>query len=253
MIHWVRSLVIKILALWKGLSHKEIGAKSGLTPKKVSALLKKADIKPEDYERLLAGVEGRPAEIAIVSRALDELQALELDHDLTAEERDLVETGVLEATRKFRAILLEAVRRSRAVPALDDYPKPNELEPARWHAGVLWSRLKDFDEGQQLAKIREDRAFHSWAFCELLCDHSVEAASQNLERAASRARLAEAIAKEVRGPEPWRNRLRGYAAGHSANVVRVTGELKAARAALNEAQRLWESGSDPAAVLDPGR
>ncbi|HEX7180893.1 MAG TPA: hypothetical protein VF756_03565 [Thermoanaerobaculia bacterium] len=253
MIRSLRSLVVAILALWKGLSQKQIGVRSGIPPKYVSDLLKKPDLKHEDYQRLLAGVKGRPAEVALVTTALEGLQALEADNELTPEERDEVEMGVLAACRQFREILREAVRRSRATPALDDYPKPNELEPARWHAGQLWSRLNGLHESERLAKVRDDREFQSWSLCELVCDRSVEAASQNLERAASLARLAEAIAKEVRGPEPWLNCLRGYAAAHAANIVRVLGELKAARVTLNQAQRLYESGSDPARVLDPGR
>ncbi|HEY0510753.1 MAG TPA: hypothetical protein VGH73_02535, partial [Thermoanaerobaculia bacterium] len=36
-------------------------------------------------------------------------------------------------------------------------------------------------------------------------------------------------------------------------ALRVSGELNAADAALEEAKRLWQAGSDPGAVLDPGR
>src|SRR5262249_32247719 len=59
--------------------------------------------------------------------------------------------------------------------------------------------------------------------------------------------------QHVRGPEGWRNSVRGYAAGHGANVVRVGGKLKASEARLEEAKNLWNAGSDPDGVLDPGR
>jgi tetratricopeptide (TPR) repeat protein len=36
-------------------------------------------------------------------------------------------------------------------------------------------------------------------------------------------------------------------------VLRVSGELKVSDAALEAAKRLWSAGSDPAALLDPGR
>jgi tetratricopeptide (TPR) repeat protein len=74
-----------------------------------------------------------------------------------------------------------------------------------------------------------------------------------VERSAVLARLAQEIADRVRGPESWRNRIRGYALAHAANSLRVIGQLESAEAALNEAKRLWDAGSDPAALLEPGR
>jgi tetratricopeptide (TPR) repeat protein len=40
---------------------------------------------------------------------------------------------------------------------------------------------------------------------------------------------------------------------HLRAVLRVVGELKAAEAGLAEARRLWQSGADPAGILDAGR
>src|SRR6185295_2408443 len=93
----------------------------------------------------------------------------------------------------------------------------------------------------------------SWALVERLCEESVVQASRDLDLSASLARLAKETAERIRGPEGWRRRVRGYAAAHRANILRVTGELQAAEEALKEAKRLWEEGADPEAVLDPGR
>ncbi|HEX7180894.1 MAG TPA: helix-turn-helix transcriptional regulator [Thermoanaerobaculia bacterium] len=122
------------------------------------------------------------------------------------------------------------------------HPKgvPNGLVDER--AEALWAPLKDLAEGERLAFS-----------CAVLCDQSVEAASQDLDRATSLARLAQDVAEQVRGPEGLVKRASAYAAAHTANVVRVTGEVKAARAMLDEAQRLWEAGYDPTGLLDPGR
>jgi tetratricopeptide (TPR) repeat protein len=57
----------------------------------------------------------------------------------------------------------------------------------------------------------------------------------------------------VPGPEGWRSRICGYAEGHGANILRVSGELKASEAAFEEAKQLWKAGTDPLGVLDPGR
>ncbi|MBW8874567.1 MAG: tetratricopeptide repeat protein [Acidobacteria bacterium] len=248
-----RTLIVSILALWKGLSQKEIGARAGVRQKRVSSNLKKTALEDELYEQLLRGVEGRPAEVAIVTACLEALAALEADGELTAEEQDEIETGVLEGSRHFRSDLTARVRRSRAAPAWDDYPRAAELETARWHAGEQWSLLESLPEEQQVTVVRVTRDFQNWALMELVCGKSAVQASRDVERAAGLARLAMEIAARVRGPEGWQRRVRGYAAAHGSNVLRVTGKLKASDAAFEEAKRLWLSGSDPDEVLDPGR
>ncbi|HEX4495794.1 MAG TPA: hypothetical protein VIE43_09015, partial [Thermoanaerobaculia bacterium] len=130
------------------------------------------------------------------------------------------------------------------------------VQPApqdRLHAVELWSRLKDLSESQAFAVIRIAREFQSWALVERLCEESVVQASRDVERAASLARLARAIAKCAPGPEGWRQRVQAFAAAHAANVLRVAGELKDASFLFVEAWRLWHAGADPDALLDPGR
>jgi tetratricopeptide (TPR) repeat protein len=259
MIRSLRSLIVSTLALWRGLSQKQVGARAGIPPKKVSLYLKREEMADDLYTRFLAAVNGRPAEVAIVTGCLESLAAVSLerrapqDRDLTPEEEDEVEIGVLEVGRLARPVLREAVLRSRAAPPLDVYPRPADREPARWQAGLLWEALEKLPEGEQIAVVRSDPRHQSWALLERVCEESVVQASRNLECAASRARLAEEIAQHVLGPEGWRNRVRGYAAGHGGNVLRVSGKLKPAEARLDEAKELWNAGSDPDGVLDPGR
>jgi len=259
MIRSLRSLIVSILALWRGLSQKQVGARAGVPQKKVSLYLKREDMEDDLYARFLTAVNGRPAEVAVVTGCLEALAALSpegrapQDLDLTAEEEDAVELGVLEVARRSRPILREAVLRSRAEPPLDVYPRPAHLEPARWQAGLLWEALEKLPEGEQMAVVRSDPRHQSWALMEQVCEESVVQASRDLKCAASRARLAEEIARHVRGPEGWRNRCRGYAAGHGANILRVAGKLKTAEADLEKAKELWHAGSDPDGVLDPGR
>lgn len=205
------------------------------------------------YARLLRALEGRPAEVAVVTACLESLEALEAESDLTAEERDEVEMGTLDASQRVRKALAEAVRRSRDAPPLDEYPAPGHLEALRWLAGEQWALLKPRPEEHRLAVVKVAREFQTWALAERLCEESVTQASRNLDRAASLARLAREVADRVRGPARWRKRVRGYAAAHEANVLRVAGRLNEAEAGLVAARRLWKSGSDPAGVLDPGR
>lgn len=249
----IRPLTVAFLALWKRLSQKEIGARIGISQKKVSLHLRKEDLDDGVYRRLLAGVRGRPAEVHVVTGCLEALRALDGEGDLTTEERDEVERGVLEGARLLRTALAETARRSRLSPPADRPPRPGDAEPARWHAARQWAVLEKHSEKHQLLLVRVDPEFRTWALAERACEDSVVQASRDLDRAASRARLAREIAGRVDGPEAWRLRLCGFAALHGANVLRVAGELEAAEAAFEHARRLWNQGSDPGEILDPGR
>jgi tetratricopeptide (TPR) repeat protein len=132
-------------------------------------------------------------------------------------------------------------------------PTVQPIQEERLQAGELWSRLKNLTESQAFAVIRIAREFQSWALVERLCEESVVQASRDVERAAFLARLARAIAGWVPGPEGWRQCVQAFAAAHAANVLRVSGKLKAAATLFEEAWRLWHAGADPDALLDPGR
>jgi tetratricopeptide (TPR) repeat protein len=249
----VRSLLISSLALWHGRSQKQIAAASGLAQKRVSQLLQKPEIEDDLFARLLAAVSDQPAEAAIVTACLEALTALEENRELTAAERADVELGVQELADLSRRVLTEAVRRSRAAPAMDRYPRPADLEPARWHAAMLFQVLQDLPEDHQLAVVRTAREYQGWALVELLCEQSVVQASRDLGRATFLARLARETARRLPGPQEWVRRVKAFAAAHVANVRRVKGQLKASAALFQMAKRLWTAGSDPDGVLDPGR
>ena len=251
-----RSLTISLLALVKGLSQKEIGAGAGLSQKKVSYYLREGNLEDDAlYARLLSGVRGESWEAQAVTVLLENLESIERDSELTPEEREVVEAAVLDFTRMMRGVFTEAARLSRELPPPDDYPGPGAggLEAARWQAGVQWKLLEPLPEDDQLAMARDRPDFWNWALIERICEESVVQASRKVERAASLARLAQAIAERVQGPEPWRNRVQGFAMAHAANAIRVTGELRQAETVLERAKGLWQAGSDPDEVLDPGR
>jgi len=248
-----RPLTLAILAIWKDLSQKEIGAEARIPQKQVSYYLKKEELDDSVYERLLRGVRARAAEVDAVTACLEALEALSQDQEMTPEERDEVEAGILESTRLLRKSFSAAVRRSRALPPVDGYPRPADLEAARWQARDQWSRLEPLSEGQRFAVARVATEFQTWALVERVCEESIVQASRNVERSASLARLAQEIAERVQGPEEWRNRVQGFALAHVANSLRVQGEPKAAEVILEQAKRLWKSGNDSIEVLDPGR
>ena len=159
---------------------------------------------------------------------------------------------MLAAARLIREALTGVARRSRG--AVDPgFPGPLDLAPSRHWAEELWRRLERLPAEVQRAVVAAAVEYQTWALCERVCEAAVREASRNLERAAGLARLAQAIAERVRGPAGWRNRVRGYAGEHVANLLRVGGELKDAEASLQEAERLWNAGSDPTGVLDSER
>lgn len=247
-----RQMLLSILSLRYDRSQKEIGAAAGIPQKQVSYYLRSGDLKDEVFERLLAGLNPKPGSVAIVTACLEALEALEQEGDLTEEERAQIEEEVLVAARITREDLTEALRRARTV-RLEGYPRPADLAADRWRAGQQWERLKDLSEGEALGAVDVLEELQTWAVCERVCEESVLAASRDLKRAATLARIAQEIADRIRGPKEWHNRVRGYAAAHGANVLRVVGQLKSADAALEQAKRLWHAGSDPEDVLDPGR
>jgi transcriptional regulator with XRE-family HTH domain len=134
-------------------------------------------------------------------------------------------------------------------------PLPAILPAAsdRQRGEELWSRLASLSEEARLAVVQVAEEYQHWALCERICQESEREASRDLKRAVGLAQLAREIAERVPGPKEWRNCLRGYSAAHSANVLRVSGNLTVSDCALEDALRLSRTGSDPGAVLDPGR
>lgn len=249
----LRSLLISTLALWHNRSQKQIGAASRIRQKRVSQVLGAEEIEEPIFARLLAAVVEHPAEVPIGTAYLESMAGLEHDRELTVAERAVVEEGVQEGAVLIRRVLTEAVLRSRSAPVLDRYPQAADLEPARWHAGLLFQTLQTLPEDLQSVLVKAAREYQSWAMVERLSEESVVQASRDLKRAALLARLALRTALRVRGPKGWVRRVRAFAAAHVANILRVAGKLKASAALFLKAKRLWGAGFDPDGVLDPGR
>lgn len=150
---------------------------------------------------------------------------------------------------RLREHLFGAFRRLWAQPR----PAPLPSSDDRKKAERQWERLAALLPEERLAVVRADDELQNWALCERVCDQSEKAAARNIEDSSALARLGQEIAERVRGPEGFCRRLQGHAAAHGPNVLRVAGELEAARAVLEKAKALWASGSDPFGLLDPGR
>lgn len=159
-------------------------------------------------------------------------------------------SGLLAVTgERLGALLADAYQGLLRLPPPEEEPRPGD----RWRDLPLWLDLKKLPEEDQLDLVNVSKAHQSWALVELACEDSETEASRDLELAASRARIAVAIAERVQGSKAWCSRLQGFAAAHPPNVERVAGNHDAADSGLQVARRLWEAGSDPFNLLDPGR
>jgi tetratricopeptide (TPR) repeat protein len=249
-----RQYILSFLALWNDRSWKQVGAAAGMPQKQVSQHLRRGALTDTTFERLLGAIPIRPGAVEIVTACLESLEALEQDDDgLTPEEKQEVERAALLASRSMRKALTEQALLSHHAPPPPGYPRNDEVRALRKEAGELWERLAEMPASVRVEVVRTAPEFQGWALCERICDQSEQEASRQVERAIGLAQLAQEIAERVPGPEDWRIRLRGYAAAHTANALRVSGDLNAADTALETAKRLCNEGSDPAGILDPGR
>ena len=245
-------MLVSVLALWRDLSNKEIGAASGIDQKRVSQYLRRDKIPDAVFARLLTAVKCSPSAVLSVTACLESLETLESARDLTEEEKTEIADALLRINRLALNELTAAARLSR-IATNEGSPDAWTLAYDRQRAAELFARLESLPPEARPAAVQVAEEFWSWALCERVCEASVREASRKVERAAAWAGLARQIAERVRGPEEWRNRLLGYTTAHVANVLRVAGDLVSAEATLEEAKRLCCTGSDPAGALDPGR
>jgi len=167
----------------------------------------------------------------------------EIDDELF--ERLLAAIGATPTEVRIATAYLEALA---ALEENDDLiaEEQSEIEEAALESARLTRRIL----AEELRRARHGPALD---LCLELCDASGDAASREVEAAAGLARLARQVAEEELEPGGFRTRLTGRTAAYGANVLRVAGELPEAETAFVEAKRLWDAGSDPSGLLDPGR
>lgn len=94
-----RAFIIRCIALKKDFSNKDMTGLSGMTDKDISRRLRDGSIDQEAFERLLLGVDATPGEAAA---ALACYEGLTPDPELTDDERTVIETEILERSRRDR-------------------------------------------------------------------------------------------------------------------------------------------------------
>lgn len=236
-----RNRLVRLARALSGETQKEFGERTGIHPILLAQYeLDQVDPGPENLELAARGA-------GLTVEAGEEILRFA---DTLRQPRERVGQETADLVHDLAAVLVSGVnRRLLRLPLPDRLPNSEDRLPV----DEQWSRLKDLTESQALAVVRVARELQSWALVERLCEESVEQASRDVERAGLHARLAREIAQRVPGPEGWRRRVLAFATAHTANVLRVTGKLKAASTLFDESWTLWHAGSDPSALLDPGR
>ncbi len=251
----LRQRVLKFIVLFMGLIQKVVAALIGR--KSAYYLLSKQDRAPIDedtFRETMAALKARPAHATVTAGWLEAMESLNQPGEPPPEERDEIEMALFHESQARRSLYFQLARRLRDLPPLDGYPEPAHREPLRWFARLQLQALKALETGdERLAVVQECAEYQHWALMEVVADESEEAASRSIEESAFWSQIAVEIAERVRGPEGWLRSVRGYAAACKPNSLRVAGELELADAALDEPKRLWQTGSDPDHVLDPGR
>ncbi len=236
-----KNVQARLLRALSGKTQEQTAEEVGVTP----AMIAQIELdKVEPGAETLAGLAGT-ADLTV--RDADEILRLAETLRRSRRWRDPAAEAVThELAERLRSHLSRAWRRLSSLQLPETAPT---AEAHRREDGMRERLESVMAESRPAGPVAEE--LQRWLLCEAVCEQSVREASRDIDSAAALARLAREIAERARGPEG--NRLRGYAAAHEANILCVAGEWKSAEAGLQEAKRLWQSGSDPYDVLDPER
>lgn len=104
----------------------------------------------------------------------------------------------------------------------------------------LFARLKDLPFDEQIALVKDDETFHTWAFCQALLKESQEAGFEEPARAINLAELAISVSLQLgEAYDPhWVIDLRARAYAYLGNSQRILGELRSAETAFRESEAL---------------
>jgi transcriptional regulator with XRE-family HTH domain len=234
-----KNVQARLLRALSGKTQEQTAEEIGVTP----ALIAQVELgKNEPGAETLAGIAATAdLTVADVDEILRHAESLRRSRRWQGPGTEAV---LHELAERLRSHLSRAWRRLSTQQHPEITPGPEE----RRRTGELRERLEKLSAESRPAAGQDAEELQRWLLCAAVCEQSVREASRDLDSAAALARLAREIAERARLPEGAR--LQGYAAAHESNILRVAGELKTAESCLQEAQRLWESGSDPYGVLE---
>jgi transcriptional regulator with XRE-family HTH domain len=228
------SLALDILRTREGWTQKELAEATGISANLISDYERgRKKLSRERLDSLVEVMGLQPAKA--VSSAMRFLQEGEVraDPNPPSPESQYIEAVAAESGR-----LMSGFTRS----LLTLLTSQGQALEARRQARALWVRLKRRDPAQRRVLVEKVAELRNWALCELLCEESIKAAGDSVDRALELAGLALRVAELVPGEDAWRRRIQGYAWAHVGNARRVKGDLLAADEAFSRFQGLWKTG-----------
>jgi tetratricopeptide (TPR) repeat protein len=211
------------------LKQKELGALLGSLNRVREIENGRKTLSQAEYDRDMARM-GVPLGTAPVLLGVAEVfcRLEEEDHDpfaLPAEAHLEIERAAFEAAAGVRRRFLADAQAHR-------------FAADREEAARLWEILVPHPAPKRKAIAAASR-FARWALAERLCAESVRVAPHDPGEALSLARLGVHLARRVRGPRPFRNRLEAYCRAHVGNALRVGNDFDGADGEFARAGELW--------------
>lgn len=255
-------LVVQLFRFMAGRHQHELSERTGIDTKRISRY-ELGKIRPHrsTLERLAGGV-------GVSANRLDQLLALfrticaesaatenaPARHAATASEEsdwpeDLAELAA-EIAEDLQPEIYQALKELDA--ELNAPPLPPTPEEARNEARTLWGRFEPLPDRVRRLVIEHGEEYQTWAFCERLCEASLDAGSRQPEKGQLLADLALSVAEAAQGSDILRRRLTAFALTCAAHADNLAGEAEEATEKLRQAKDLWTAG-DGTDDLDLGQ
>jgi len=116
-----------------------------------------------------------------------------------------------------------------------------DIYRSRLHAPALWKEFEASGTQQWKMVVANDDRFSSWGLAELLCQRSVELATDEPAAALATAELAVDVGMRVYewDPDGWVQLLRGLVWAHLGYARQRFGDFSGALQALSKADEIW--------------
>ncbi|MEP7011556.1 MAG: helix-turn-helix transcriptional regulator [Acidobacteriota bacterium] len=254
-------LVMQLFRFMAGRHQHDLSERTGIDIKRISRYEqgKVLPLRPT-LERLAAGV-------GVSATRLDQLLALirtvcaegeaataqkehaTADPDESDWPDDLAELAA-EIAEDLQPEIYQALKELNA--ELNAPPPPLAPEAARAQARELWGRFEPLPDRVRRLVIEHGKEYQTWAFCERLCEASLDAGSRAPEDGQALADLALSVAEAAQGSDVLRQRLTAFALACAAHADVLAGDSEEAAEKLGRAKALWTAG-DGTDDLDLGQ
>jgi transcriptional regulator with XRE-family HTH domain len=245
-------LVVQLFRFMAGRHQYELSERTGIDTRRISRY-EQGKIRPHrsTLERLASGV-------GVSSNRLDQLLALFQticaesavaesagSHRIPAESEesdwpeDLAELAA-EIAEDLQPEIYQALKELDA--ELNAPAPPLSPEAARSQARELWRRFEPLPDRIRRLVIEHGEEYQTWAFCERLCEESLDAGARAPEDGQNLADLALSVAEAAQGSDVLRQRLTAFALAYAARSDDLAGETEEAAEKLVRAKTLWRAG-----------